>query len=107
MTARLQYFLEALGGEHRCLECECIVDQFQMFCMKCGSINLEFNESALKEEFGSSSIEKVRQNECPDYHNVSQLENSIYETAEEILDFIKECPFCPHCGMNVMRIVIH
>lgn len=74
--------------------------------MKCGSENLEFDDNALAREYKTSSITEVRKKECPSYHSL-ETKDGPFETKEEILKFIKECPFCPHCGINVLEIVVH
>jgi len=74
--------------------------------LKCGSVNPEFSEDALEEEYKTRSITEVRQCDCPVYHSAVANE-SLGETPEEILDFLKECPFCPHCGINILKMVLH
>ena len=106
MKSHLQHLTEALEGQHRCLECRNILDPFQLFCMKCGSENLEFSEDALEEEYRTRSILEVRNSECPEYHTVSTSE-ATHETKEEILEHLRGCPFCPHCGVNIWKIAIH
>lgn len=87
----------------KCFRCGECVGSRQVFCVSCGERNVRFSLKALKKHFGFQSVEEAVELGCPEWHSIIPHKGS---TTPELFEEMKDAPFCAHCGMDTMLILM-
>lgn len=91
----LKRLADALEAGSDCEACGGKVDDHQLFCMRCGMENPNFNEATFQKEWGKTSA-KYRTEECESGHP------GLERTRTEAPEYVGKLPHCTMCGARVL-----
>jgi|GEM_PF-2981407 len=86
---------EMLAAGSDCSGCKGRVEDYQHFCMTCGTANPNFDEAVFLKEWGKPSAQ-YRTEECEKGHPGHQ------RTRSEAPEYVDKMPHCSRCGAKVL-----
>jgi hypothetical protein len=89
-----------------CISCGLSVQRWYLYCGSCGTANIRFSFLELGLQ-GFATIEELRKRLCPEWHQLAFPEFEVEDIAAHIAAIREMYPYCPFCGVEILRISLH